>query len=110
MSAAARLVTAYAEAYARHVGRPQEGIAEEVARRLALMEPWARAYAAASAWLVLRVAPLLFLYKAASFESLAPEERERLLGRLVDCPPAARGLFLGARSLALTACYGRRRP
>lgn len=109
MSAAGRLVAAYAKAYARHIGKPEEGLEAEVERRLALMEPWARAYAAGSAWLALNAAPLLFLRRAASFGALSSEERERLLAKLVDCPPAARSLFLGARTLALTACYGRMR-
>lgn len=103
-----KLVAAYARAYARHAGLPEEGLEREVGRRLDLMEPWARLYAAASCTFVLWFAPALLLGVPRSFCALAAEDRERLLARLLRSGPRLRTAFLGARALALAACYGKR--
>lgn len=104
-----RVVTRYALAYARHAGLSEEGIGAEVERRLARLEPWAQGYVAASAMFTLWVAPLVFLGRLRSFERLGETEREDLLARLLRARPWLRTLFLGARALALAACYGRSR-
>lgn len=109
MTLPGRIVAAYASAYARHVGLEADGVEAEVERRLERMEPWVRAYAALSAWLILHAAPALLLGRAVGFERLGPGDKELLLGRLLRRGPLLRALFLGARSLALSSCYGRPR-
>ena len=103
-----RVLTRYVHAYARHCGLRQDGIGEEVERRMARLAPWARVYVTVSAAMTLWAAPVIFLGRPRSFSRLEEAEREELLGRLLRLRPWLRGLFLGARALALAACYGRR--
>ncbi|MBI4423765.1 MAG: GMC family oxidoreductase, partial [Elusimicrobia bacterium] len=93
-----------------HAGLPEDGLAEAVRRRLALMPLWTRAYVGASAWAARWAAPLAFLGRLAPLERLSPRERERLLAKLIGARPAIRGLFLGARAVVLAACYAPAAP
>lgn len=106
----AALFQPFAEAYAAHVGSPARGpeLRRELERRLAQMEPWARAYLGLSAVCARWLFPLLILGRASRFESLSEAEREDLLGRLqCDVRLPVRALFFGAKTLALGVCYGR---
>lgn len=112
MSVGLRLLLPFARAYLEHVGVRLAAyeLRLELERRLGLLPSWARLAAGLGGLYARRVGPWLELRTLRPFERLDAPERERVLRRLLGTrSPAARGLYLAARSVVAGTAWGRPR-